>query len=432
MSVHVIVGAQWGDEGKGRVVDWFAGQSDIVARYAGGDNAGHTVQVGSESFKLHLVPSGIVHPGVVCVLGGGMVVNPLKLVEELHGLEARGVDIDPARVLLAENAHLITPAHQALDRAKEVSRGQDAIGTTSRGIGPAYTDKAARSGLRAGEMRYPERFAERVKAHVEAHNRVLTEVYGAEPLDPTQVTWELAQAAALLAPYVADTALYLNERLEAGASVLGEGAQGTLLDIDHGGYPFVTSSSATVGGAITGLGIGPKHVERVTGVAKAFTTRVGAGPFPTELTDEVGDRLRGTGENPWDEFGTTTGRPRRCGWLDMVLVRYAARINGLTDLVITKLDILSGFEAIPIANAYTCQGETLTELPADHGVFSQCQPIYESVNGWEEDIMGVRELDDLPPAARAYVAWIEELAGVPVAQVTVGPGREQAIERAYA
>jgi adenylosuccinate synthase len=432
MSVHVIVGAQWGDEGKGRVVDWFAGQSDIVARYAGGDNAGHTVQVGDESFKLHLVPSGIVHPGVVCVLGGGMVVNPLKLVEELHGLKARGVDVDPARVLLAENAHLITPAHQALDRAKEVSRGRDAIGTTSRGIGPAYTDKAARSGLRAGEMRHPERFAERAKAHVEAHNHVLTEVYGAEPLDPTQVTWELAQAAALLAPYVADTALYLNERLEAGASVLGEGAQGTLLDIDHGGYPFVTSSSATVGGAITGLGIGPKYVERVTGVAKAFTTRVGAGPFPTELTDEVGDRLRGTGENPWDEFGTTTGRPRRCGWLDMVLVRYAARINGLTDLVITKLDILSGFEAIPIANAYTHEGETLTELPADHVVLSQCQPVYESVAGWEEDIMSVRELGNLPAAARAYVARIEELAGVPVAQVTVGPGREQAIERAYA
>ena len=432
MSVNVVVGAQWGDEGKGRVVDWFAGQSDIVARYAGGDNAGHTVQVGGESFKLHLVPSGIVHPGVVCVLGGGMVVNPLKLVEELHGLEARGVDIDPKRVLLAENAHLITPAHRALDRAKEASRGRDAIGTTSRGIGPAYTDKAARSGLRAGEMCHPERFAERVKAHVEAHNRVLSEIYGAEPLDPTQVAWELAQAAALLAPYVADTALYLHEQLEAGASVLGEGAQGTLLDLDHGGYPFVTSSSATVGGAITGLGIGPKHVERVTGVAKAFTTRVGAGPFPTELTDEVGDRLRGTGENPWDEFGTTTGRPRRCGWLDMVLVRYAARINGLTDLVITKLDILSGFEAIPIANAYTYESDTLHELPADHVVLSQCQPVYESVDGWEENIMGVREMGNLPSAARAYVARIEELAGVPVAQVTVGPGREQAIEWAYA
>jgi adenylosuccinate synthase len=432
MSVHVVVGAQWGDEGKGRVVDWFAGQSDIVARYAGGDNAGHTVQVEGESFKLHLVPSGIVHPGVVCVLGGGMVVNPLKLVEELTGLRARGVDVDPARVLLAENAHLITPAHRALDCAKEASRGREAIGTTSRGIGPAYTDKAARSGLRAGEMRRPEQFAERVRAHVEAHNRVLTEVYGAEPLDPIQATWDLAQAAALLGPYVADTALYLHERLEAGASVLAEGAQGTLLDLDHGGYPYVTSSSATVGGAITGLGIGPRHVKRVTGVAKAFTTRVGAGPFPTELHDEIGDRLRGTGENPWDEFGTTTGRPRRCGWPDMVLVRYAARINGLTDLVITKLDILSGFETIQIANAYIHEDRTLTELPTDHAVFSRCQPVYESVGGWEEDIMGIRELDDLPPAARAYVARIEELAGLPVAQVTVGPGREQAIERAYA
>jgi adenylosuccinate synthase len=432
MSVHVVVGAQWGDEGKGRVVDWFAAQSDIVARYAGGDNAGHTVRVGGESFKLHLVPSGIVHPGVVCVLGGGMAVNPLKLVEELAGLRARGVNVDPGRVLLAENAHLITPAHLALDRAKEASRGRGAIGTTNRGIGPAYTDKAARSGLRAGEMRHPEQLAERVRAHVEAHNQVLTGVYGAEPLDPIQAAWDLAQAAALLDPYVADTARYLYERLEAGASVLAEGAQGTLLDLDHGGYPYVTSSSATVGGAITGLGIGPRHVERVTGVAKAFTTRVGAGPFPTELHDEIGDRLRGTGENPWDEFGTTTGRPRRCGWPDMVLVRYAARINGLTDLVITKLDVLSGFETIQIADAYTHEGQTLTELPTDHAVFSRCKPVYEPVGGWEEDIMGIRELGDLPAAARAYVARIEALVGVPVAQVTVGPGREQAIERAYA
>jgi adenylosuccinate synthase len=432
MSVHVVVGAQWGDEGKGRVVDWFAGQSEVVARYAGGDNAGHTVRVGGESFKLHLVPSGIVHPGVVCVLGGGMVVNPLKLVEELNGLEARGVDVDPARVLLAENAHLITPAHRALDRAKEASRGRDAIGTTSRGIGPAYTDKAARSGLRAGEMRHPERFAERVRAHVEAHNRTLADIYGAEPLDSIQVAWDLAQAAALLAPYLADTARYLHERLEAGASVLAEGAQGTLLDLDHGGYPYVTSSSATVGGAITGLGIGPRHVARVTGVTKAFTTRVGAGPFPTELTGATGDRLRGTGDKPWDEFGTTTGRPRRCGWPDMVLVRYAARINGLTDLVITKLDVLSGFETIQVANAYTHEGARLTELPTDHPVFAQCQAVYESVDGWEEDIMDIRELGDLPPAAHAYVARIEELAGVPVAQVTVGPSREQAIERAHA
>ena len=429
MPAHVIVGTQWGDEGKGRVVDWFAERSDIVARYAGGDNAGHTVHVGGVMFKLHLVPSGIVHPGVVCVMGNGMVINPLTLVGELGGLAERGVDISPGRVLLSEAAHIVLPTHIALDQAQETSRGGRAIGTTSRGIGPAYADKAARTGLRAGLMRHPDKFAEQVRARVEQHNRLLVELYGAEPLDAASVAAQLAEAAAFLAPYVANTSLYLHTALQAGRALLCEGAQATLLDLDHGDYPYVTSSSATVGGAITGLGIAPQHITRVTGVVKSFCTRVGAGPFPTEQDNPIGDRLRGTGSQPWDEFGTTTGRPRRCGWLDTVLVRYAARINGLTDLVVTKLDVLSGFDTLRVADAYRHAGETLAELPRDPEVFAACEPVYHSLPGWQADITAVRRFEDLPAAAREYVERIEALVGLPVCQATVGPGRDQAIVR---
>ena len=427
MPVHVIVGAQWGDEGKGRVADAFAGRADIVARYNGGDNAGHTIRVGGATFKLHLVPSGVAQERCVCVLGNGMVINPLTLVEELQGLASRGLDISPDRILIAETAHLVTPPHRALDAAQEQKRGRGAIGTTSRGIGPAYTDKAGRSGLRAGLMHDPDEFARQARAHIERHNITL-EGLGAEPVDVASTVSALGEAAAFLAPYLADTSLYLHNALAAGRQVLAEGAQGTQLDIDHGGYPFVTSSTTTVGGAISGLGIGPQHVARVTGVMKAYTTRVGAGPFPTELHDEQGDRLRGTGANSWDEFGTTTGRPRRCGWLDMTLVRYAARINGLTDLAITKLDILSGFEVVQIANAYRHAGRTLTELSSDPRVFAEVEPVYQSMRGWAADIMGVRAFEELPEAAREYVERVEALAGLPVRQVTVGPGREQGFE----
>lgn len=429
MPAHVIVGAQWGDEGKGRVADWFAAQADIVARYAGGDNAGHTVRVGDDTFKLHLIPSGILYPGVRCVMGGGMVINPVRLVAEMRGLAERGIDISPDRILLAETAHVITPAHIALDGAGETQRGDEAIGTTQRGIGPAYSDKAARVGLRTGLMREPEVFAERVKEHVEQANHRLTALFDAEPVDAHAAAADLYTAAEFLAPYLADVPLSVNRALQDGRVVLCEGAQGTLLDLDLGGYPYVTSSSATVGGAVTGLGFGPRYVDRVMGVVKAYTTRVGEGPFPTELRGELGDRLRGTGANPWDEYGTTTGRPRRCGWLDTVILRYAARVNGLTGLVMTKLDILSGFDKLQIADGYTHKGSTLCELPSNLEVFAGCEPVYRSLDGWSEDIMGMREFGSLPGAARAYIEQVEQQVGIPVELITVGPARDQTIVR---
>jgi adenylosuccinate synthase len=429
MPVIVVVGTQWGDEGKGKVIDWLADEADIVARYAGGDNAGHTVTVAGERFALHLVPSGILYPEKLCLMGGGMVVNPANLLAELDGLAARGINVSPDRLKLSVNAHLIMPYHIALDGAQESSRGRDAIGTTKRGIGPAYSDKTARVGLRAGAMRDPEGFSEKVYQAVEDKNVILTQIFKDTALDPKAVAAEFHDYARRLAPYLADVSLIVHEALNSGKSVLCEGAQGTLLDLDHGTYPFVTSSSPTVGGALTGLGFGPRHVERVVGLVKAYTTRVGAGPFVTELLGETGAQLRGTGADPWDEFGTTTGRPRRCGWLDAVLLRYAARVNGLTHMALTKLDILSGFETIKIAVAYDYQGDRLEHLPLNGEVLAACQPIYEELPGWSEDIRSARALEDLPTAARRYVERIEELVGVPILLVGVGPGREETITR---
>ncbi len=425
MTATIVVGTQWGDEGKGRVVDWLAGQADIVARYAGG----HTVTVGGERFALHLIPSGILCPDALCVLGAGMVVNPARLIAEIDGLAERGVDAGPHRLKLSVGAHLILPYHIALDGAMELQRGKKALGTTRRGIGPAYADKAARAGLRAGMMRDPERFADRVYEAVKAKNAILTDVYGQPALDAEAIAAQFHDYARRLAPYLDDVSLLINERLAAGQRLLCEGAQGTLLDLDHGTYPYVTSSSATVGGALTSLGFGPRYVEEVIGVAKAYTTRVGAGPFPTELTDELGDRLRGTGANPWDEYGTTTGRPRRCGWLDAVILRYAARVNGLTGLALTKLDILSGFETVKIAVAYDYRGERLEHFPTEADVLARCRPIYEELPGWSEDLTAARRWEELPPAARRYVERVEALTGVPVRLIGVGPGREQTIVR---
>lgn len=428
MPAHVIVGAQWGDEGKGRIADMLAAEADIVARYAGGDNAGHTVRVGDDTYKLHLVPSGVLYPAVRCLLGSGMVVNPVHLVEELRGLAERGIDVSPQRIILSDRAHIITPAHMAMDEAREAHRGAEAIGTTLRGIGPAYTDKTARVGIRASSMRRPGQFAEQVGQQIEEANRALTKLYSHAPVDIEKID-EWCSAAEFLAPYVGDVTNLLHEALSEGKNVLCEGAQGTLLDLDHGGYPYVTSSSTTVGGALTGLGIGPHQIGRVIGVAKAFSTRVGAGPMPTELAGDLADRLRGTGENPWDEFGTTTGRPRRCGWLDAVVLRYAARINGLTELVITKLDILSGFEAVQIAERYSLEGQFINHLPSELDRMAQCQPVYATLSGWAEDVTGIRRFEDLPGGARAYIERIEHLAGVPVKFITVGPAREQSIQR---
>jgi adenylosuccinate synthase len=345
----------------------------------------------------------------------------------MDGLAARGVDVTPDRLKISVGAHLILPYHITLDGAQEAGRGEEAIGTTKRGIGPAYTDKSARVGLRAGAMHDPEAFSEQVYRAVEDKNTLLTAVYGQSPLDAETVAAEFHDYARRLAPYLADVSLIVNQALEKGQHLLCEGAQGALLDLDHGTYPFVTSSAPTAGGALTGLGFGPRHVERVIGVAKAYTTRVGAGPFVTELLDETGDRLRGTGANPWDEFGTTTGRPRRCGWLDVLILRYAARVNGLTHVALTKLDILSGFERIKVAIAYDYQAKQLDHLPLDAEVLAACQPIYEELPGWSEDIQDAQTLDDLPAAARAYVRRIEELVGVPGTLISVGPGREQTI-----
>jgi adenylosuccinate synthase len=430
MPITVILGAQWGDEGKGKLTDLMASEADIVARFAGGDNAGHTVTVGTERFALHLIPSGILYPRVICLLGGAMVVNPKKLLAEMDGLAARGVDVAPERLRLSGRAHLIMPYHIALDGAAEAARAGAALGTTKRGIGPAYTDKAARSGIRAQEMLHPpDVFAQRIREQVVEKNAVLERVYGQPPLEIEAVVEEMLGHAKRLAPYVANVseeiALALGERKR----ILAEGAQGTLLDLDHGSYPYVTSSNPTIGGVMIGLGIGPQHIERVIGVVKAYQTRVGAGPMPTELTGEAGEKLRGTGANPWDEFGTTTGRPRRCGWLDAVTLRYAVRVNGLTELAITKLDVLSRFEKLKICVAYTLGGQRIKAFPTDLTTLARCEPVYETVPGWRVDITQAKTFEDLPPKAREYVKRTEELLGARASCISVGPGRDQTIRR---
>jgi adenylosuccinate synthase len=425
MPAVVVVGAQWGDEGKGRVVDWLAREAQLVARFNGGDNAGHTVVAQGHTLKLHLVPSGVLYPTLTCLIGAGVVVNPAQLVAEMDELAALGIDVGPSRLKLSAAAHIILPTHRALDGARDAARGRGAIGTTKRGIGPTYADKAARVNLRAGEMTNPEHFAERVAEAVRAHNRRLQEQYGMEPLSPEQAAADYCAYARRLAPHLTDGSALVGEMLEARKTVLCEAAQGLLLDLDHGTYPYVTSSSTVAGGALTGLGFGPRHVSRIIGIAKAYTTRVGAGPFLTELLDEVGDRIREVG----GEYGTTTGRPRRCGWLDLVILRYAARINGLDEFALTKLDVLSGLERLKVAVAYKRDGERTEHFPAEFGVeaLAQWRPVYEELPGWAEDISEVRSREGLPPAAREYVARIEEWVGVPVTFIGVGPEREQKI-----
>jgi adenylosuccinate synthase len=428
MAITVILGAQWGDEGKGKITDMLAAEANIVARFSGGDNAGHTVTVGTERFALHLIPSGILYPRVTCLLGGGMVVNPQRLLAEMEGLQARGVDMSPARLKLSGRAHLIMPYHIALDGAAEGARGGAAIGTTKRGIGPAYTDKTARSGIRAQEMLHgPLTFAERIRQQAEAKNRILEKVYDQPPLDVDSIVEEYLTYAKRLAPYVSSVSDEIARALRSRQRILAEGAQGTLLDLDHGSYPFVTSSHPTIGGVLIGLGIGPQHIERVVGVVKAYQTRVGAGPMPTELSGELAEALRGSGSQPWDEFGTTTGRPRRCGWLDIVTLRHATRVNGLTEMAITKLDILSRFDTLQLCVAYEVDGQTIETFPVDLTVLARCRPVYESLPGWGTDITSTRTAGDLPQQAREYVSRIEELVGIPAACISVGPGRDQTI-----
>jgi adenylosuccinate synthase len=427
MPLKVIVGVQWGDEGKGRIVDWYASEADYTARYNGGDNAGHTVTVGDRIFKLHLIPSGVIHPSTIAALGNGMVINPEVLLGEMDMLSAAGLQVYPGRLRISHAAHLITPAHRALDAALEIARGSGSIGTTGRGIGPAYTDKVARRGLRLGDLLSPV-FTDQLRDHILTVNRTLR-MLDAPEVDLAPVHKQYLAYAVQLKPYITDVSMELYGALKAGKTVLAEAAQGTLLDVDFGTYPFVTSSSTVAPGALTGLGLGMDAASgaKVIGVVKAFQTRVGSGPFPTEIGGILAQRLRGSGANPWDEYGTTTGRPRRVGWLDGVLLRHAVRLNGITELAVTKLDILTGLESLKLCVAYRKGADVFTDLlfgPADLGSY---QPVYEELPAWREDVTGARTLSELPPAARGYLERLADLAGVPVGLVSVGPERDQVV-----
>jgi adenylosuccinate synthase len=423
MPGTILVGAQWGDEGKGKATDLLADRMDVNVRYQGGNNAGHTVMVGGRTFKLHLVPSGVLYPHVVPVIGNGVVIDPGVLLAELAALEAQG--ISTAKLLVSANAHLIMPWHKERDKLTERHLGGNRIGTTGRGIGPAYGDKAARLGIRVQDLLDPKILRQKVEMVLRERNPLLAKVYNRLPIDPDAVVEEYATYAEALRPRIIDTSLYLWKALRDGKQVLFEGAQGAMLDVDHGTYPFVTSSSPVAGGALAGTGVGPREIERVIGIAKAYTTRVGAGPFPTELVDGAGDVLRREGV----EYGTTTERPRRCGWLDTVVLRYAARINGLTELFVTKLDVLSAFDELPVAVAYRVDGEVTDEWPLTQTQVHHAEPVYEQFEGWREDVTGVTRYTDLPRAARAYVEAVEKLSGVPVTAVFVGPAREQTLLR---
>ena len=420
----VVIGAQWGDEGKGKVVDVLTPHVNVVVRFSGGNNAGHTVVVGREKFVLHTIPSGILHNGRRCVIGCGVVIDPGSLIEEMESLVQRGVTLD-GNLYISKNAHLIMPYHPALDRASEAKLGARRIGTTGKGVGPAYVDKAARVGIRMADLLDEKLFREKVEVNLAYKNRLLRDFYDAETFSVEAILNQYLRYAGWLAPYITDTALLLSKWIDSGYSVLFEGAQATMLDIDHGTYPYITSSSTTAGAAATGTGVPPTKIHGVLGVAKAYTTRVGEGPLPTELTGEIGNRLRETGQ----EFGAVTGRPRRCGWYDAVAVRYAVRVNGLDALALTKLDVLDGMATLAICTSYRCGGATLTEFPGEIAQLSACEPVYESIPGWMEPTKGARRYADLPPAAQRYIARLEELTGVPAAVVSTGSAREDTIVR---
>ena len=422
MPAIVIVGAQWGDEGKGKATDLLGDSVDYVVRYQGGNNAGHTVVIGEESYALHLLPSGVLSEHATPVIGNGVVVDPAVLISEIDGIEARGVSCD--RLLISASAHLIMPHHVALDKVTERYLGHARIGTTGRGIGPTYADKAARMGIRMQDLLDPGILRQKLELVLREKNQLLTKVYNRRGIDVDRVCEEYLGYFDRLSRYVADTGLVLNEALDAGKVVLLEGAQATLLDVDHGTYPFVTSSSPTAGGACVGAGLGPTRITTVLGILKAYTTRVGAGPFPTELTDDQGEWLRKTG----GEYGVTTGRARRTGWFDAVIARYATRVNGITDYFITKLDVLTGLDRVPVCVAYDVGGKRYDEVPMTQTEFHHATPIYEYLDGWWEDISQARELSDLPANARAYVLALQDMIGAPVAAVGVGPRRDQTVQ----
>ncbi|MGH2766538.1 MAG: adenylosuccinate synthase [Actinomycetota bacterium] len=422
MPATILVGTQWGDEGKGKATDLLADQMDLVVRYQGGNNAGHTVRAGGQTLKLHLVPSGILYPHIVPVIADGVVVDPGVLLEEMDELTGRG--IDTSRLLISANAHLIMPYHLELDRVTERYLGKLQLGTTRRGIGPAYADKAARIGLRVQDLTDEKIFRQKLEVVLKEKNAILAKVYNRLPLDSEEIVRDYMEYGERLGSHVADTSAVLHRALREGKRLLLEGAQGTLLDLDHGTYPFVTSSNPVAGGALVGAGLGPKEVHRVIGVTKAYVTRVGSGPFPTEDDGEAGALMQARGQ----EFGTTTGRRRRCGWFDAVLLRYASRVNGLTELFLTKLDVLSGLSSVKVCVAYRYEGEVYEDVPPHQSIVHKAQPVYEGLEGWPEELSEARGPDELPPAARKYVERLADLGGVPVRSVSVGPSREQTVE----
>jgi adenylosuccinate synthase len=421
MPAVVLLGAQWGDEGKGKATDLLGDRVDYVVRYQGGNNAGHTVVIGDQKYALHLLPSGILSPNVIPVIGNGVVIDPAVLLEEIKGLNERG--IDTSKLKISTNAHLITPYHRTLDKVSERFLGKSKIGTTGRGIGPAYADKINRMGIRVQDLFDKSILEQKIEASLHNKNQVLLKVFNRKEITVKEVLDEYLAYAEILKPYVTDTVLLLDNALKANKTILLEGSQGTLLDVDHGTYPFVTSSNPTAGGASTGSGIGPTKITRVIGILKAYTTRVGSGPFPTELFDEDGEKLRKIG----GEVGVTTGRNRRCGWFDAPIARYAVRVNGLTDFFLTKLDVLTGWEKIPVCVAYEIDGVRVEELPASQTDFHHAKPIYEYLSGWKEDISKARSVSELPKNAQAYVKFLEEISGAPMSAIGVGPGRDETI-----
>ncbi|MCP8617229.1 adenylosuccinate synthase [Salirhabdus salicampi] len=419
MTTAVVVGTQWGDEGKGKITDFLSRQANVVTRYQGGNNAGHTIKFNGETYKLHLIPSGIFDNDKVCVMGNGMVINPKALLEELAYLKERNITADNLRI--SNRAHVILPYHMRLDELQEESKGDNKIGTTKKGIGPAYTDKAARMGIRICDLLDEQTFRQKLEANVREKNVLLEKVYEVEPLNVEDIYVEYLQYGQQIAKYVCDTSVLLNKAIDEKENILFEGAQGVMLDLDYGTYPFVTSSNPSAGGVTVGTGVGPTKIDRIMGVSKAYTTRVGDGPFPTELFDQVGNHIRETGK----EYGTTTGRARRVGWFDSVVVRHTSRVSGITDLSLNSLDVLTGIETLKICVAYKYKGEVLEEYPASLNVLADCEAIYEELPGWQEDITDVKAFDELPKETQNYVTRISELTGVDIAIFSVGPDREQ-------
>jgi len=421
MPVTAIIGGQWGDEGKGKIVDLLSENVDVVARFSGGTNAGHTVVNSQGEFKLHLIPAGIFRPQANCIIGNGVVINPKVLLGEIDALKERGVGVD--RLSISDRAHIIMPYHILLDELEETARGSSAIGTTKQGIGPAYMDKSARRGIRLGELIDRDLFGKRLKGFLEFKNRVITRVFGAEPLSFDEIFEEYCNYADRLGPFAGETSSLINDALDQNKFVLLEGAQGTMLDIDFGTYPYVTSSPPTAWGACLGTGLSPKRIDNILGVFKAYTTRVGGGPFPTELTDQLGEEIRNRGK----EYGTTTGRPRRCGWFDGVAARFAARLNGFTGMVITKFDILDTFPQIKICTGYELDGKVLGTMPVNTDILETCTPVYEELTGWQTDTSAIQSYDALPQPARQYIKRIEEIVGCPVDVTSIGANRDQSI-----